>query len=1531
MLRKYFTPKKPTPKKRTIENFQDSDGLDIDSENPELNEGDVFGTVPQSVSLMLNSKAQLRGATTNLKDKLKEEPQDGAPKVTIKSLQIVPDSADIETMLNEHINTKIDEALAAGTSLEEIKKNLKSSIKSMKSDTEDEIKNNNIQDQLGFDLTADDINKNPKFAQKIAMSVVSNKKIAAKLGVNSTTEQIKQDPEESMRIARLVIANTEIKTKLGVRVTKADLKANPALSTSMIASDLGSMFLKKQYGIDVNPEELLKNPQYAAKMAGEILQNNAVNIALQSSGLGAINIKNFMKDPGGTAKDYIITQVKKKVKQVAMGYAKKAIKYVVEKTIEKAIQMGQDLAAQMGQQQAEAMMDTVVEAQVEDIGENIAVSEVQGQAAGASGLFIVTILVRAMTFAAMGLKIGMTVKLRGETGWCPPDHHRVTDDWPWWATTILGSVPGIGKLLTTMFTYMCFKEKCENNEDKDGGLCYPKCDGGYKGVGPLCWSEYESIGVGVLRGCPPNWVDDGLICREPITMDPCPPNWNDDGLLCRAPLTYKPCPNGYNSVGVPGADVLCANKVPGHLEYEPCATGTTADAAQSCWASEPAELLGIAYTRSWIDKWAVDRKQWWEGGDTIVRELDSMGQVEAKVSHGGLLIGKMNLDSDGGNRLACPADHPDYIDGLCYRSCPVKSQTPSVITKQVPKWIRNRPTPLTDTAKAALDSAKNSDYTDTDTLNQLQKELGDAMEADAKEPIPDGTPYKLNPEWVKEANKGPNYTATPPDPSMEDYKIESLAVQVQIPSSVQLVHAPGAPYQCVGTHGISYGRGAGRPAVTMVLQDVKPPRRPPPINMSSYYAEDPETDCYINYASKKTMGDMCEFYYQSSSTAAKVVGITKTFETITKITGVIASSEQSADVLCEISELTINIDTGEVINTRISKPSTDRRFYFAKISTLCTFFVCGCTNIDDTAPDVKKTDGTVKVVDFTPTVVKCANIMMTKAKCTNETNVKVMMALYNKSFPDAKVQTIDAADATGATECTLVWTEMDGSKKAGDFDYKKNSDCTFKITKYTDVDPYETTVSPLETPIVINAPLAAEVSLDGCPDTNCRDAVLIQRMINVYNNKTGNKIQSITKSITPEPLRCEVEAKILMKDTKKSKVGTIAFDLVKPSPNLCIFNVSHIGKIGSGTNISKNTPALEKMINPESISIITKAVKSTVDALGLKTKEVTDVVGQANQLHDATISNLGQTQTLGNCNNKCTDSDVLAAITTHYNNKNYPSTRTNVTKKVMKSILKAGTASATECDITFEETQEDYSDLYDSEPYVTTTTKTQRFTMGDTNGDCVFNVVKAPPKEGFSNHSSGFQGLPGVKSVSGFQSGSTNFKTPSTVNSVTPALNPPYTNTGCELKCEDPNNIVAMKMSINRSKTDGFTNRVMSGFSSLSEAFQVSPLNQTIPNTASLVATAPTPKVITSTTFKKVNRALKVNTTTCEYEVVYDATNMDTNGNSTHVKNAVGYYQATFTKDPSACTFTVSSAAKSSAPILPSVPVKKSVALKYTF
>ena len=76
----------------------------------------------------------------------------------------------------------------------------------------------------------------------------------------------------------------------------------------------------------------------------------------------------------------------------------------------------------------------------------------------------------------------------------------------------------------------------ETIEDKDGSLCYPKCDEGYTGNGPICWEV-----------CKPGFTDRGTFCiidLDVINKDcccafddeccnNCPKNYTDDGCTCR--------------------------------------------------------------------------------------------------------------------------------------------------------------------------------------------------------------------------------------------------------------------------------------------------------------------------------------------------------------------------------------------------------------------------------------------------------------------------------------------------------------------------------------------------------------------------------------------------------------------------------------------------------------------------------------------------------------------------------------------------------------------------------------------------------------------------------------------------------------------------------------------------------------------------------------------------------------------------------------------------------------------------------------
>ena len=121
---------------------------------------------------------------------------------------------------------------------------------------------------------------------------------------------------------------------------------------------------------------------------------------------------------------------------------------------------------------------------------------------------------------------------------------------------------------------------CDPETDKEGALCYPKCEEGYIGLGPVCWEKckpgYTDRGVFCIidldiyikgcccaiddeccNNCNATYVDDGCTCRRPPKSyskksygrgagEPlgCKPDEELNGLLC-----YPICRDGYGGNG----------------------------------------------------------------------------------------------------------------------------------------------------------------------------------------------------------------------------------------------------------------------------------------------------------------------------------------------------------------------------------------------------------------------------------------------------------------------------------------------------------------------------------------------------------------------------------------------------------------------------------------------------------------------------------------------------------------------------------------------------------------------------------------------------------------------------------------------------------------------------------------------------------------------------------------------------------------------------------------------------------------------
>lgn len=138
-----------------------------------------------------------------------------------------------------------------------------------------------------------------------------------------------------------------------------------------------------------------------------------------------------------------------------------------------------------------------------------------------------------------------------------------------------------GNKLISITPDSCYAPKSEYQD----GLCYEPCEMGYHGVGPVCWADTVNIGAGKpvgLEPCPAGWVNDGLICRQPIT---CASGWKfftegcsggrlkgrlDGGGICDTAdkgnlpdwLVDKSDPKNYIATHPDRVDGLCYKKCP---------------------------------------------------------------------------------------------------------------------------------------------------------------------------------------------------------------------------------------------------------------------------------------------------------------------------------------------------------------------------------------------------------------------------------------------------------------------------------------------------------------------------------------------------------------------------------------------------------------------------------------------------------------------------------------------------------------------------------------------------------------------------------------------------------------------------------------------------------------------------------------------------------------------------------------------------------------------------------------------------------
>lgn len=337
-----------------------------------------------------------------------------------------------------------------------------------------------------------------------------------------------------------------------------------------------------------------------------------------------------------------------------------------------------------------------------------------------------------------------------------------------------------------------------------------------------------------------------------------------------------------------------------------------------------------------------------------------------------------------------------------------------------------------------------------------------------------------------------------PDPTVEEENIPTVTQTIIHNPKKKLRHIPLMPFQCMGDRGIAYGRGVGKPKLkTRMASKPKPPPAPPPAWLSSSHADDPNAPSFvIDFSNQALLQEACLFYYNANvSLSEKAKDGSIVYSYPTRITAVIASSEQSADVLCDVTTTFVNPETGELLSTTVS-PNSDRRFYFAFIQSTKKMVVTACTNMDGTANYTKST--LIKNINFVPTLNKCMDNPLTFEMCSDPLMINKMIKFYtNDPLGNICAKEVLAIQVIKST-CLLVWTstlfdpdtneEGDIDTNAARFVFEQNTKtdaCVYILKSFSSVEP--SMVKPLETPISLvckphppgNPPVTTEAPDEG--------------------------------------------------------------------------------------------------------------------------------------------------------------------------------------------------------------------------------------------------------------------------------------------------------------------------------------------------------------------------------------------------------------------------------------------------------------------
>ncbi len=478
----------------------------------------------------------------------------------------------------------------------------------------------------------------------------------------------------------------------------------------------------------------------------------------------------------------------------------------------------------------------------------------------------------------------------------------------------------------------------------------------------------------------------------------------------------------------------------------------------------------------------------------------------------------------------------------------------------------------------------------------------------------------------------------------------------------------------------------------------------------------------VDITDPKFLDSLAQYLYEETNrisggnNATFTAGNTITF--IDKILSATIICDNLITLVCNIS--CINKSRGAEPITTSTDTNVGIEFYLANVSGIWKPTAWGRPNPDAKPAMAFNYIARTATINYTPTIqYKFTKYFNTK--CNDPATLRTQLNYYKENNPNKNIKAITGWKTKDPLNCVMQWTETDYNPSENTEGPERIRQAIFTYENPNTPYPYQNgqpwvdiyqgyTETTTETGITqINLPqprrgLPPEVTLAGGCRKTCTDPAIMKSIMDRYNSDTtingGNtKIINIKKIFTSKEDRCDFVANVntgkgLVEEQRRRAI-------VKVSTSGCRYTIESIGQKDSGTFVSL-TEGFHSYPTQESFQDLnvtpypgyffqsTTINSATVPKYNFGDNILGSVIGGINNTWN-TLTNSGKSArqrvyatigvntTLEGCpTTKCSSDDILKAIATKYNLDNWGVSR-------MTRILKISTASPTECDVFFED------------------------------------------------------------------------------------------------------------------------------------------------------------------------------------------------------------------------------------------------------